>query len=253
MASIWLISLTSVILVSLLSLVGALTLFFKDRKFKLLVEFLVALSAGALLGDAFLHLLPDIASDFPGSSLGYFLVLLGLILFFVLEKFLRWGHCHELEDEHDHHGANKPLGSMTIVADSFHNFLDGIIIGASYLASVPLGVATTIAVILHEIPQEFGHFGILLHAGYSRSKALLYNLLSATVAILGTLIVLWLGESVGELVKYVLPLAAGGFIYIAGSDLVPELNKTTSPQRSLFQFVALILGMALMALLLFLE
>lgn len=253
MTSIWFLSLFSVLLVSLLSLVGALTLFFKDRKFKLLVEFLVALSAGALLGDVFLHILPDMAADFPDSVTGYFLILLGLILFFVLEKFLRWGHCHELEEDHDHHGENKPLGSMTLFSDSLHNFLDGVIIGASYLVSLPLGVATTVAVILHEVPQEFGHFGILLHAGYSRGKALLYNLLSAMVAIVGTVVVLLVGESLGDLVKYVLPVAAGGFLYIAGSDLVPELNKVNNPKRSLLQFVGLILGILLMTSLLFLE
>ncbi|MCI0620001.1 ZIP family metal transporter [Candidatus Wolfebacteria bacterium] len=254
MTVLWLYALGSVVLVSALSLVGALTLRLRDRVLKRLVFILVGLSVGALLGDVFIHLLPELfegASDVLYSSLT---VLLGIMLFFVLEKFLRWHHSHEV---HEHSGPDcpepdSPLTTIVLVGDGVHNLIDGMIIGASYLVSIPVGLATTLAVALHEIPQEIGDFGVLLHAGLSRSRALFYNLLSGLVSIVGVATVLIFGNSV-SVTSTLLSLAVGGFIYIAGSDLVPELHKENSVRSSLMQLVAIGVGIGLMFLLLFVE
>jgi zinc and cadmium transporter len=166
-----------------------------------------------------------------------------------LEKFLLWRH------EHTPAVANhiRPLGYMNLCADAIHNLLDGMIIGASYLASVPVGIATTVAVIAHEIPQELGDLFVLLYAGYSRKKALLFNFLSAGTAVLGTVLALVIGAKVKSFSVAVLPFAAGGFIYIAGSDLVPELHKETSFLKSVVQLIAIGMGIALMLCLMLLD
>jgi zinc and cadmium transporter len=142
---------------------------------------------------------------------------------------------------------------MNLIADGLHNLIDGLLIGASYLVDVQIGIATTVAVLLHELPQELGDFGVLIHAGYSRSKALLFNLLSALFAIVGVLVALWIGSSVVEFTHVIIPIAAGAFVYVAGSDLVPELHKERAPQKSLAQFISILVGCGLMWALLFIE
>jgi zinc and cadmium transporter len=145
------------------------------------------------------------------------------------------------------------MGVMNVVGDGFHNLIDGLVIGGSYLVSVPLGLATTLAVIFHEIPQEIGDFGILLHAGFNKAKALLLNFVSALAAFLGAVVALAIGSRVAGFSEFLIPFTAGGFIYIAGSDLIPELHKEVKPSRSFFQFVALLLGLLLMLAFTFLE
>jgi zinc and cadmium transporter len=135
---------------------------------------------------------------------------------------------------------------MNMVGDGFHNFIDGLVIGGAYLTSIPLGISTTLAIIFHEIPQEIGDFGVLLHAGYKKTKALMLNFVSALTAVLGTLIALFVGSRIGGFSDILIPFTAGGFIYIAGSDLIPELHKECSISRSFFQFIALMLGLLLM-------
>ena len=160
-----------------------------------------------------------------------------------------WRHDHAAEHTHPIH----PVGYINLVADGLHNFIDGVLIGASYLVSMPIGLATTIAVILHEIPQEIGDFGVLLHAGFSRRRALWLNFLTATIAILGAVISLLVGARLHHFSAGVLPLAAGGFIYIAGSDLVPELHKEREPPQAAVQLIAIGVGIGLMLLLKLLE
>ena len=150
--------------------------------------------------------------------------------------------------EHAH-----PFAYTNLVGDGLHNFIDGLIIGASYIVSVPVGIATTIAVVLHEIPQEIGDFGVLIHAGFSKGKALALNFLSAVAAILGAVVALWLSGAVEGLEMVLIPLAAGGFIYIAGSDLIPELHKENHIVRSILQVISFIAGIGVMLLLLLLE
>src|SRR4030042_2469914 len=174
----------SVLIVSLISLIGILFIFMKKRTLDKLLIFLVALSVGSLLGGAFLHLLPEII-DTTGFSLNIaFLVLGGILLFFVIENFIHWRHCHiPTSKEHPH-----SVGTMNLIGDGLHNLIDGLIIAASYFVSIPVGIATTLAVVIHEIPQEIGDFGVLLYAGYSKKKALIFNFLSALMALVGAII-----------------------------------------------------------------
>ena len=254
---IWFYSVGSVLIISLISLVGLFTLSVREENLKRFVFVLVSLSVGALFGDAFIHLLPEVfESGIPAPRISL-AVLSGIMLFFVLEKFLLWRHSHGHDEEgiesekHDH--SKKPLGPMVLVADGVHNFIDGIIIATSFLVSVEVGIATSIAVILHEIPQEIGDFGLLIHSGYSRFQALAFNFFSALTALLGTILTLAIGSSIESVLPIASALAAGGFIYIAGSDLVPELHKEKKFAPSAIQVVCVLLGVALMFALLLLE
>lgn len=245
-------ALSGVFLVSLASLLGVLTLAWSEARLYRVIFVLVALSVGALFGDVFLHLIPEIfeAAESPTSLA--LSIMAGILVFFVLEKFLRWSHHHPVDvDEEKTH--IHPVGYLNLVADGLHNFIDGVIIGISFLASPAVGIATTIAVLFHELPQELGDFAILIHAGFSKRKALLFNFLSALMSVLGAILALVIGQSLEEVTPLALAFAAGGFIYIAGSDLVPELHKMTSPRHSIVQFAAIIVGVLCMVGLLFLE
>lgn len=246
----YVLALGSVLLVSLISLVGVLTLSLRAKDLSAAVFGLVSLSVGALLGDAFLHLIPE-AFETSTSPLSVSLAIIGgVLIFFVLEKVLHWHHHQGIESSEP---SVHPVGTIVLISDGVHNFIDGIIIGASFLISPEVGIATTVAVILHEIPQEIGDFGVLIHAGYSRSKALLLNFATALAAILGALLTFVLGSSVEAISTWLIPMAAGGFIYIALSDLIPELHKEKSVRHSVLQFLWIVVGIASMVLLLGLE
>jgi len=249
MANIWLYTILSVFFISLVSFVGVLTLSISQKKLKNILLYLVSFSAGALFGDAFIHLLPESV-----ETLGFKLelsiaILLGIIFFFIVEKFVHWRHCHVMnEKEHRH-----PFAFMNLLGDGLHNFIDGLIIAASYLISVPVGIATTVAVVLHEIPQEIGDFGVLLHGGFSKNKALLLNFLVAMCSVLGAIVGLIISLRIENLVNYLVPFAAGGFIYIAGSDLIPELHKEVKIEKSIIQLLMFLIGILIMVALIFLE
>lgn len=235
----------SVFLVSIASLIGIFFLFFSEAKTDRIIMFLVSLSAGTMLGDAAIHLLPEASEAVPNSSLVWYLFLTGILMFFVLEKIVHWHHCHNLEEcEH-----NKTLGVMNLVGDGLHNFIDGAAIAGAFLVNIPLGVATLIAVLAHEVPQEIGDLGVLIHAGYSRTKALTYNFLSALLSIIGAALTLLLSTRIQNLSDYILPLTAGGFVYIATADLMPELKKHTALTKTLQQFIGILIGITVMALL----
>ncbi len=246
----WLYSIISVIIVSLLSFVGAVTLFLSKKRLESILLILVAFSTGALLGDAFIHLLPEAVEEAGGFKLEIGLyIFVGILLFFSLEKFLRWRHCHDIDcKEHPKH-----LGTMNLVGDGVHNFIDGILIGASFLVSIPLGITTTIAVAAHEIPQELGDFGILLHSGFSKKSAVWFNFFSACTAILGTVLTLAIGTRISAITNLMIPVTAGGFIYIALSGLIPELHKEENLFKSFIQFISILAGIAVMMLLLIIE
>jgi len=239
----------SVLLVSLVSLIGVTTLSLQTNKLKRVVLYLVSFAAGALLGDVFLHLLPELIEE-AGFSLGLaFTALGGIGVSFVIEKFVHWRHCHiPHSKEHPH-----PFAVMNLVGDGVHNFIDGIVVGASYLASVPVGIATTIAVFLHEIPQEIGDFGVLLHGGFSKGRALFLNFLLALTALLGVIVVFVLGSRVEGILPFAIAFAGGAFLYIAGSDLIPELHKESRFLQSFVQLLCLIAGVAVMSALLLLK
>ena len=248
MAQVWLYTLVSVFLVSLISLIGILTLSFSTEKLRKALLYLVSFSAGALFGDVFIHLLPKIAEDYGFTYNISIYILLGILIFFILEKIIHWHHYHMETD-----GMVHPFAWTILMGDAFHNLIDGMIIGASYLVSMPVGIATTLAVLLHEIPQEIGDFGVLLHAGFSKSRALFYNFISASLAFLGAFISLILYSYLENITFFLIPIAAGGFIYIAGSDLIPELHKEVKISRSFLQLLAFIFGILIMFSLLLLE
>lgn len=242
---VWFNSIISVLIVSLISLIGIFTLMIKKAQLSKILLWLVSFSAGALFGGAFIHLLPEVVEEYGFTTAVSIYLLLGILSFFVLEKFIHWRHCHiPTSKKHPH-----PLAVMNLVGDGLHNLIDGMIIGGAYLANFALGVTTTIAVILHEIPQEIGDFGVLLHAGMKKAKALFFNFLSALTAILGVVISLLIGTRLQGYLLFLLPFTAGGFIYIAGSDLIPELKKECEANKSFVQLMWLVLGIVVMLLL----
>ena len=250
MPNVWIYTLLSVFIVSLVSFVGLLALSINEDRLKKMLLYLVSFSAGALFGDAFIHLLPQIAEETGGFGLNISIyVLLGIVVFFILEKIINWHHYHYPHTKEQVH----PLAITNLFGDAFHNLIDGLIIGASYLLSIPVGIATTIAVVLHEIPQEIGDFGVLIHGGFSKTKALFFNALTAVTALIGAVIALVLGAQVAGLTTFLIPFAAGGFIYIAGSDLIPELHKVVQLKKSLLQLLAFVSGILVMVALLWLE
>ena len=255
MHSIWLPSLCSVLIVSLVSFVGVFTLAASRATLQKWVFLLVSLAIGGLYGDAFIHIIPESMRVFANPLLPSLLILLGVFLFFTLERILHWHHYHNIHEDHPQHTDPqiKPVGIISLVSDGFHNFFDGIIIVAGYAVGMEVGLATTLAVVLHEIPQEIGDFGILMHAGFRKIQALFFNFLSATLAILGTIVALAIGEYAQEFVLFALPVVAGGFLYIAGSDLVPELHKSSSARNTWLQFLAIGVGFSLMLLMLLIE
>ena len=228
--------LVSVIIVSLLSFSGLVFISMSQKKLDRILFALIAFASGALLGDAFIHLIPESVESGLKSSFIY--VILGMLLFFVLEKFIHWRHCHKGKcDVH-------PFAYLNLIGDGVHNFIDGLLIAASYLASVQIGIATTIAVIAHEIPQEIGDFGVLVYGGFTKAKALFYNFLSALTAVAGALVGYFSVTYINTAV--LVPFAAGGFIYIALTDLIPELHKKTKISDSVEQLIFILIGIGLM-------
>ncbi len=245
--------LESTFLVSLVSFVGALILYLSDKFLNKILVVLISLSAGALMGDAFFHLIPEslklIGFDERLILFSFLYVVLGFCMLFILEQFIQWHHHHSVE-----HPEIKPFSYLILVSDGLHNFIDGLIIAASFGVNVSVGVATTIAVMAHEIPQELGDFGILIYAGFKKGKALFLNFLSAVSAVLGGIVGFFILEKIDSSIVFLLPIAAGSFIYIAAADLVPELKAKTSVRDSLLSFIIFLFGIGLMlALRLFFE
>ncbi len=258
MAILWQI-LISVIIVSMVSFVGVLTLALSTERLQKILFILVSFAAGAMLGAAFFDLMPEAIEH--GHEAGdhnvafvLMLVVAGFVVFFIVETFLFWYHCHNLQCErhtlikgkhsHLHRHVRMPFTYLNLIGDGVHNFLDGVIIAASYLVGVPLGIVTTIAVICHEIPQEMGDFGVLVYGGFTRLKALGYNFLSAITAIIGALAAYYSATTITHFVEWLVPMSAGGFIYIATVDLLPELHQATRFKKAVLQLVFFILGLA---------
>ncbi|MBN2567707.1 ZIP family metal transporter [Candidatus Woesearchaeota archaeon] len=235
---VWAVAATA--LVSLLSLVGIVALLVKEKYLDRILFPLVGFSAGALIGGAFLHLIPE-SADASGVETTVMYVLLGFVGFYIVERVLHWHHCHK-------HGRCDvhTFTHMSLIGDAIHNMIDGFIIAGSFLASVELGIVTTIAVIAHEIPQEIGDFGILVFGGFDRWKALGYNFLIALTAVIGAVLGIYLGGVAEGFVRLMVPVAAGGFLYIGASDLIPELHKEPKLGKSVLSFVFFALGLLLM-------
>ncbi|HEX8974646.1 MAG TPA: ZIP family metal transporter [Patescibacteria group bacterium] len=238
---IWIYAIISVVIVSLLSLLGLIAFPFGEEKIRKFLIWAVAFAAGTLLGDAFLHLIPESYSNGGGVGIA-FSIMGGILAFFVLEKFIHWHHCHDIEcEEH-----NQTFSYVIMIGDAAHNFIDGMIIAASYLVSLPIGIATTLAVVFHEIPHEVGDFASMLYGGFSKKKALLYNFLAGIVAIFGALLVLVVDMNVEHVTRYLIPFAAGGFIYVSSADIIPELHKSTKISHSFAQLLCILAGIGIM-------
>ena len=237
----------SVLVVSAVSLIGVIALGMQEQRLRSVLLYLVSFSAGALLGDVFIHLLPEMAEMGLGVAEGFYF-LAGILVFFVLERFILWQHTHGEHDESVHSTVY-----LTTIGDSLHNFLDGMIIAASFLVDVRLGVATTLAVIFHEIPQEIGQFAILLHGGWSKAKATWYNFLSALTSVAGAAVVVLFARNLEEAPSFLLAFAGASFVYIAMSDIIPRMHKEISNRKAYIQFVWMLVGVGLMAALLYLE
>ena len=250
-ASVWLQVVLAVLGISALSLIGAITLAVRPGTLRRVLPVLISFAAGALLGDAFLHLIPEIAESETGlDPTASFALLAGIVIFFILEKILHWHHAHVPQESEE---VLHPVAATNVVGDALHNFIDGGIVAGAFLVDPGLGLATALAVALHEIPQELGDFAILIHAGLGPRRALTLNLLTALSALVGAAATLLLASGTGEVERFLLPVTAGGFIYIASTDLLPELHKEPDARKSALQLLGVIGGVAVMGALLVLE
>ncbi len=229
------------IAMSSIALVGSITLLMKDHVFKRLVLPLVAMSAGSLLGGALFHLLPAAIEEMGQGLEPYLWVLAGFSSFFVLEQFLHWHHCHRPTHQH-----KAPLTYLILIADGVHNFVGGLAVAGAFLADIRLGLVAWLAAAAHEVPQELGDFGILIHGGWSRSKALLFNLLSGLTFLVGGLVAYAASKQLD--VAFLIPFGAGNFIYIAAVDLVPEINREGRGRRAVVHFMSFAFGVTLLLL-----
>jgi zinc and cadmium transporter len=236
------------ILISLVSFIGIFTLALKDKLLNKILLFLVSLSAGALMAGAFLHLIPEAIEKSIYEHEGhieipleiFIFVIVGFILFFIIEKVLHWRHCHKENcDIHTFH-------YMNLIGDSVHNFIDGLILAASYVTSIELGITTTFAIVAHEIPQEISDFGVLIYGGFKKKKAIILNFIVAATAIIGGIIGFIISRAIDEATIFLLPFAAGGFIYIAATDLIPEIKKELDYKKYLITLIIFIFGILLM-------
>jgi len=228
----------STFLISFIAFVGMFTLFLKERLLKKILLFLVSLSAGTLMGGAFLHLLPEAVERTIEIDI-FLWILGGFILFYLIEKVLQWHHCHRVRHIHT-------FGYVNLIGDAVHNFTDGLIIAASFITNFHLGVVTTLAIAFHEIPQEIGDFGVLIYSGFKKIKALILNFLAALTVVFGGMVGYFISTYIQEFTIFLLPLAAGGFIYIASSDLIPEIRKEENLKKSLLTFTVFLIGILIM-------
>lgn len=224
---------------SSIALVGSFTLLMKKATLDRIVMPLVAFAAGSLLGGAFFFMLPAASQNIPDPAKMYLWVLAGFTVFFGLEQFLHWHHCHRASSD-----CKKPLTYLILAGDGLHNFLGGLGVGAVFIADIRLGVAAWLAAAAHEVPQELGDFGVLIHGGWSRRKALLFNLLSGLTFLVGG-VVAWMASDVID-TSFLVPFAAGNFIYIGASDLVPEVNKHRDMKINAVHFACFVGGLALL-------
>jgi len=227
-------------LMSVIALVGSLTLFLREETLKKLLLPLVALAAGTLLGGALFHMIPA-SVDKLGNHLSiYVWILLGFTLFLGLEQFLHWHHCHRAPSEH------RPLTYLILIADGVHNFIGGLAVAGAFLIDLRVGISTWLAAASHEVPQELGDFGILIHGGWKKGPALLYNYLSGLTFLLGGLLAYAASHTID--ITFLLPFAAGNFIYIAAADLIPEIKHEENARLNVVHFLSFLLGIGLLFL-----
>jgi len=237
----FILAITASLIVSLISLIGIFSLTIKENILHKILFGLIGFSAGALIGSAFLHILPEVLKESENTAAVFYFVIAGIVLFFLMERYFYWRHCHEgVCDVH-------AFTYLNLIGDGLHNFIDGMVIAASFIVSVRLGVITTLAVVLHEIPQELGDFGVLIYGGFTKKKALFYNYISAFMAVVGTILGFVFSDVSRGFSSFILPLTAGGFIYVASSDLIPEIHKESDRRRSGLAMLSFLFGIVFMA------
>ncbi len=230
----------SVIIVSLISFVGVVALFARKKLLESKLFFLVSFAAGAMLGAAFLDLIPESLAVTSARVVGEY-ILVGIIFFFLVEKVFHWYQIHYHHPEH-HHKQIKPVAWLNLIGDGLHNFLDGVVITAAFLTDMTTGFVATLAVIFHEIPQEIGDFGVLIYGGFTPFKALMYNFLSAVTAIIGAVLAYFFAVQSQSVHNFLLPFAAGNFIYLAATDLLPELHHEKKFANNIWHVVTFLIG-----------
>ena len=244
------------------ALIGGFILLSREKFALKVSHFLASFAAGTLLGAAFLDLLPEAAheahsghsaelsrspSSGQATEINIFLwTLVGLLTFFLLERFIHWFHHHEKSHEHDK--EVKSTLPLIIIGDTVHNFIDGVVIAATFMVSVPLGIVTSVAVFAHEFPQEIGDFGLMLHKGLSRGKIILVNIISAAAAFFGAIITYLLGNILEPYIPIFLAITAGFFIYIAASDLIPEIHYEKNKKFAVIKSLLLLMGVVLIGI-----
>lgn len=233
--------LVSTFSMSLISFMGVFALYLKEQSLQKITLPLVSMSAGALLGGALLHMIPESIEEIGNIDKVWLWVLIGFSIFLMLEQGIHWHHCHKAPSEH-----KKPVTYLILIADGLHNFIDGLAIAGAFLVDFRVGIVTWFASAAHEIPQEFGDFGILIHGGWKKSKALWFNFLSGLTMVLGGLIAYYF--SAGHDISFLLPFAAGNFIYIAASDLIPEVKHSEKIKTNVIHFASFLLGIAIIFL-----
>ncbi len=239
----------SALTISLASLVGIFTLSLKEKILDKIIFNLIALSSGAMLGGAFLHLIPE-GLEKIDKDLFFLILLISLAFYLLIEKILHWRHCHKKLGECEIHES---IGYINLIGDSIHNFIDGLTLAISFQVDFKLGLMTTLAILIHEIPQEIGDFGVLIYAGFTKKRALILNFLVALTVILGGIIGYFISQFSKTIIDYFIPIAAGGFIYIAATDLLPEIRKIKHKTKFIINFIFIFLGIILMYLIKFIH
>ncbi len=229
------------ILMALASIIGMITLFINKHLLKEILIFFVSLSAGTMLGGAIFHLIPESFEEL-GFIITAATLFTSILVFFFIEKALHWHHHHDVNDKHT-------IGLINLIADSFHNFLDGVIIAGTFITSIPLGITTSMNVLLHEIPQELGDFGVILHSGFTIKKTVIANLMVSLLSLVGGILGFMFFNFFEEFIAYITAFAAGGFIYIATTDLIPEIKQEAKERKLWFAITCFIAGFVLMFLL----
>ncbi len=228
-------------LLSFLALLGVFSLAWRKKSGEQVLLFFISLSAGTLMGGAFLNLMPEGIEKLSPEKF-FIMVLASFILFYFIEKILHWRHCHKGEC------AVHSFGYMSLIGDGIHNFIDGLIIAATFLVDIRLGITTAIAIGFHEIPQEVGDFAVLLYAGIKKGRALFLNFMVALTIVMGGIVGYFIARGAENVIAYLLPLAAGGFLYISTSDLIPEIRKEKNVKKSFYSFGVFLLGVGIMYL-----
>lgn len=237
-----LLTFVSTFLISLISLIVIFAFLIKDKFLNKILDYFVALSIGALIGAAFLDLIPE-AIGLAGYNFVFLYVIGGFLLFYVIEKVLHWRHCHDPKCQ-----QHSTFAYINLVGESVHNFIDGLIIAASFIINPAIGLSSVLAIGLHEIPHEIGNFSVLLYAGFSKKKALLFNFITAATAIIGGLVGYFIFNQLNNALVFLIPIAAGGFIYISASDLIPEIRKEENFVKSLLHVIIMLLGILMIYL-----